>query len=310
MRRIAGVSKVQVRLQIWTVEICVMRYPVLGPLSFASMLQVLCVGAVSAETISFVYGGWSGGNSKDSTSESMQFSLTYTKAVHGAPRERSHILFNTVWFTTADIGSRFSAKANSVGFDEFVTYLTNGADDELYFSFGFDVPQEVTWPTGGGFYPRESLVFSGCSDKSNGSPCLQITEVQTPKPLSVDLSDYEVTDIFMTVIDAKTYVRRDSTVCKSGCATFEAELKIEFEVEPKPAPSEVLFNNLLTTLQSHTSNFRSANKTKSRASGVSDESQERTKPTTPVPTLPLMIVIVLGTLIAMFGLKAIRSKKP
>ena len=207
-----------------------MKLSLSGQLSALLLGLHLLSGATTAEEISFVYDGYIGGNSLDSTSKSILFTMTYESSFNNPNSEFPTLIFETAWFRPEDIGKTFSAK-ESAGFEAFLSKLTDGKDQKIHMWFGKDFPYDVNRPIGGGFEPAESLIFSGCTDDTQGSPCNSIGDVLVPNNGYPDLVGLQITDITMTIIDAEIYRRYESNLCPSGCATFEADLKIEFVSE-------------------------------------------------------------------------------
>ena len=105
----------------------------------------LLSGVASAEEISFVKDAYIGGNSKDSTSDSMLFTMTYESPFDNPNAEFPTLIFEKAWFRPEDIGRTFSAK-ESAGFKAFLSKLTDGKDQEIRMYFGHDMKYDVSRP--------------------------------------------------------------------------------------------------------------------------------------------------------------------
>jgi len=195
-----------------------------------------------AEIFQFDYEGYSGGAYEPAYP--MKNTLTYYTRDH--ENFVTHIAFNEGWYSDNDVGKTFIAQDTSLNYAQFLEFLTNGNDEELYLCFGGsnpDHPLANKLPAGGCSPIVESLLFSGCPNPPLYSVCNYITILNGLDRSVTDLEDYTVNEISLDIIEARTYRRYGNYICLQGCTTWESKVRFTFDLtrilEPPEAPEVI-----------------------------------------------------------------------
>lgn len=190
--------------------------------------------SVFATVFQFDYSTWHGGVYEPFYP--MKSTLTYNDD------PRTHIAFSDGWYSDDDVGMTLAAENTSLNYREFLEFLTNGIDEEIFFCFGGVDPNHpnADKSTGRACGPiSESLLFNGCLDAPPYSSCDHITILNTLDRPVTDLSNYAINEISLEVIAARTYLRYGEYVCLSGCTTWESTVRFTFDLSRILAPPEV-----------------------------------------------------------------------
>ena len=97
-----------------------------------TMLAMTAPTGALAKTFQFDYAGYLGGAYEPF--HPMKSSLTYY--IRDSGNFVTHIAFNDGWYSDDDAGLTFIARDTSLNFGEFLGFLTNGNDEEIWLCFG------------------------------------------------------------------------------------------------------------------------------------------------------------------------------